>query len=248
MMSRSGATEGDAGDVREAQDPAAPANEVDLDFVGILDTVDLPIVIIGRDHLVARYNRSAAVLLGLKSADIGRSLSTISMLAHVKDLDRLCEQVLTDGGACRKEIRYGDRWWFVRIAPYTGIDRHIQAAVLTFTNVTAFRASVEQAIYEREYTKTILNTVIEPLVVLDGQLRVQTGNRAFYELFRISREQSQGVPLVDLRGQGWDAAHLQEFLSICLSSDKFQTLEMESTFPAIGLRTISIESRRFTTE
>src|ERR1700728_4539609 len=38
-----------------------------------------------------------------------------------------------------------------------------------------------QAIYEREYTKTILNAMSDPLVVLDDSLRVQTANRAFYE-------------------------------------------------------------------
>ena len=44
--------------------------------------------------------------------------------------------------------------------------------MLTFTNVTAFRASIDQAIYEREYAKTILNTVVDPLVVLGADLRV----------------------------------------------------------------------------
>lgn len=48
----------------------------------------------------------------------------------------------------------------------------ISGTVLTFTNVTAFRASIDQAIYEREYAKTILNTVADPLVVLDGELHV----------------------------------------------------------------------------
>ena len=57
--------------------------------------------------------------------------------------------------------------------------------MLTLTNVTAFRASVEQAIHDREFTKAILNTVIEPLVVLDADLRVQTANRAFYAMFKI---------------------------------------------------------------
>ena len=80
---------------------------------------------------------------------------------------------------------------------YDGADQ-IDGAVLTFTNVTAFRASLEQAVYEREYTKAILNTVGNPLVVLDAQLRVQSANRAFYETFGISREETQYVPLARL--------------------------------------------------
>ena len=80
--------------------------------------------------------------------------------------------------------------------------------VLTFTNFTAFRASLGQAIYEREYTKTILNTVIDPLVVLDDGLQIQTANRAFYDWFGVSREQTQGVPLSDLGDDDWRASGL----------------------------------------
>ena len=39
--------------------------------------------------------------------------------------------------------------------------------MLTFTNVTAFRASIDQVIYERECAKAILNTVADPIVVLE---------------------------------------------------------------------------------
>ena len=76
--------------------------------------------------------------------------------------------------------------------------------MLTLTNVTAVRASVEQAIYEREYTKTILNTVIEPLVVLDAGLRVQTANRAFYAMFQVSRDETHGFPLNALPNHAWE--------------------------------------------
>jgi hypothetical protein len=50
--------------------------------------------------------------------------------------------------------------------PYTQGDRQVTGTLLTLTNVTAFRASIDQAIYERECTKAILNAVAEPLVVL----------------------------------------------------------------------------------
>src|SRR6185369_15167847 len=102
------------------------------------------------------------------------------------------------------EVRDGDRWFLLRIAAYTGSARQVAGAVLTFTNVTAFRASMEQAIHEREYTKVILNTVTEPLVVLNSELRVQTANRAFYAMLGVSRESTQGVPLCDVGNHDWN--------------------------------------------
>ena len=96
---------------------------------------------------------------------------------------------------------------FARL-PMRSASGETAGAVLTFTNVTAFRASVEQAIYEREYTKAILNTVTTPLVVLDSQLRVQSGNRAFYSTFGVSREKAQGMALRDLGDDDWKASGL----------------------------------------
>ena len=150
--------------------------------IGVLDAIDLPTIVISRECKVARINRAATTVLGLTASDLGCSLG--NTLAGVKDLNRICTRVITDGAPHRVETRDGDRYFLLRIAPYTGSDRQILGAVLTFTNITAFRASIEQAIFEREYTKAILNTVVDPVVVLDAKLQVQTANRAFYSIFR----------------------------------------------------------------
>ncbi len=239
--------EGDNGssDVRGAHGDAGSADSVSADLVGILDTVDLPIVAVGRDFTVARFNRGAAAVLGLTPSDIGRSPRDIQVLTNVIDLEELCAQVIADGAPFRREVRDGDRWFLLRIAPYTRSDRQIGGTVLTFANVTAFRASMEQAIYEREYTKAILNTVIGPLVVLDADLRVQTANRAFYAMFQVAREETQGVPLYDLRNHDWDTPRLWTALKDTISDNsEFQTLEVEHDFPAIGRRTVLLDARR----
>ena len=163
------------------------------------------------------------------------------------DLEKLCAQVIADGVPCRREVRNGDRWFLLRIAPYTGGDDRIGGTVLTLTNVTAFRASVEQAIHEREFTKAILNTVIDPLVVLDADLRVQTANRAFYAMFKVSRDETHGVPLDALPNHSWNAPQLWPLLKETLAGKtEFQTLEVEHTLPAIGRRTLLIDARRLT--
>ncbi len=166
-------------------------------------------------------------------------------LANLPAIEQLCIQVLADAVPSRYDLRDGDRWFLVRISPYAGADRQVGGVVLTFTNVTAFRASLGQAIYEREYTKTILNTMIDPLVVLDDGLRVQTANRAFYDWLGASREQTRGVPLCDLGDHEWKASGLWPSLKSTLSDDrKFQTGEFEGAFPNVGRRTILLDARR----
>lgn len=224
---------------------AAHAESACPEIVAILDTIDVPIVVVGRDCTLVRFNRAATETLALAQADIGRRPSTIAALAYVKDVDKLCAQVISDDVPCRRDIRSGDRQFLLRVAPYAMGTGQPAAAVLTFTNVTAFRASIEQAIYEREYTKAILNTITSPLVVLDSDLRVQSGNRAFYSMFGVSRERAQGVPLQSLGDDDWKTSLLWAALNAIVSEGRdFRSLEIERDFPATGRRTILLDARR----
>src|SRR3984957_10615442 len=210
--------------------------------IGVLDAIDLPTIVISRECKVARINRAATTVLGLTAADLGCSLG--STLAGLKDLNRICTRVITDGAPHRVEARDGDRYFLLRIAPYTGSDRQILGAVLTFTNVTAFRASIEQAIFEREYTKAILNTAVDPVVVLDAKLQIQTANRAFYSIFGVSRDQTQGIPIRKLGNNEWETSRVWESVEATLSaSGEFQAVEIDREFPA-GRRTLVLDARR----
>jgi PAS domain S-box-containing protein len=152
--------------------------------------------------------------------------------------------VVAGGAARRNDFTHGAKSFVVRIAPYTRGD-HETGTVLTFTNVTAFRASIDQAIYEREYTKTILNTIVDPIIVLSADLRVQTGNRAFYAMFGVSRDQTMGVALHELGDGAFGSAELHSQLDKMLSGAAFEPVEVEHEFPGVGLRMLQINARPF---
>ncbi|MBA4149076.1 MAG: PAS domain-containing protein [Verrucomicrobia bacterium] len=228
-----------------SQQQDAPTAELpDADLPGILDSLDIPIIVVARDCKVARFNQAAADALGFESSDIGR-LPCNSRLIGEQDIQILAAEVIACGTPSQCEIRNGDRWFQLRIAPYCGANRQIEGAVLTFTNVTAFRASLAQAIYEREYTKTIINTVAQPLVVVDADLQVQTGNRAFYTLFGLSRDATRGARISNLANHGWNSlalwASIKENL---LQNSEFETIEVEGDFPGIGRRTVLLDAHR----
>jgi PAS domain S-box-containing protein len=233
--------------VRTARDDATGLGSLRADNIGMLDAVDLPIIVISRDCTVARINRAARMVFGLKASDIGRSPGTV--ISCTENLDKLCAQVIADATPCRREIRDGDRYFLLRLAPYIGNDAEIVGAVLTFTNVTAFRASIEQAIYEREYTKAILNTVADPLVVLDAELRIQTANRAFYDMFGVSRHETQDVSICKAGNAEWETSDVWESIRTILSDhSEFQPVEIDHEFPRIGRRTILLDVRRLARE
>ena len=98
-------------------------------------------------------------MLRLSPSDIGRASRDISRLAGLTSLEEQCSEVMASGVETRADFRDGDRWFVVGISPLHKCDRQVSGTVLTFTNVTAFRASIDQVIYERECTKAILNAV-----------------------------------------------------------------------------------------
>jgi PAS domain S-box-containing protein len=214
-----------------------------LDLAGVLDTVDVPIVVIGLDCTVVRFNLAASTTFKLQSSDIGRRAG--EALAVLPDLDRYCTEVIATGLRDRREARIVDRFFLVRIAPFRATNGQIRGVVITLTNVTAFRASIEQAIFEREYTKAILNTIAEPLIVLDDALRIQTANQAFFTMFECSRAESADLPLFDLGRANWKTPALWDSLRSALSDDAYcNIVEVERHFPATGARTLLVDVRR----
>ena len=78
----------------------------------------------------------------------------------------------------------------------------------------------------------------------DG-LQVQTANRAFYDWFGVSREQTQGVSSRDLGGDDWRESSFWPSLEATLSYNReFQTIEFEGPFPKVGSRTVLLDARR----
>ena len=191
----------------------------------ILDTVEVPIVVLRRDLMIAGFNEAAADVLRLSPSDIGRGLRDISVLAGVPRLGERCSQVIASGVESRAEFRDGERSFVIGISPVREGDRQVTAAVLTFTNVTAFRAAIDQVIYERECTKAILNAVADPMAVLSADDRIQSGNRAFYAMF-------------------FELASLRTRLSeIVAGSHAYQRVEVDHVFPGEGQRSLILHAR-----
>ena len=202
-----------------------PANTAATDLIHILDAVEVPIVVLRRDLMIAGFNNAAADVLRLSPSDVGRASSDISVLAGVPRLEEQCSQVIASGVESRAEFGDGDRWFVVGISPVREGDRRVGAVVVTFINVTAFRATIDQVLYERECTKAILNAVADPMVVLSADDRIQSGNRAFYAMF---------FELASLRTQ------LSEIVA---GSRAYQRVEVDHVFPGEGQRTLILHTR-----
>jgi PAS domain S-box-containing protein len=210
----------------------------------LIDCIELPILIIDCDLTIASFNTAAAKLLSLSDADYGRHLHSVQEPAGTQHVEELCEHVIATGSSHRVEVADGAGSRFsVNIGCHKA-NQNITGAVLTFTNVTAFRESLERAIEEREFTKVVLNTIVDALVIVDSDLRIQAANQAFYALFQTSRQESQGAHLYHLGNGGWDIPQLRALLGgTDYPTSNTQSLECEHEFPGVGRRMLWLNAR-----
>ena len=97
----------------------------------------------------------------------------------------------------------------------------------------------------REYAENIVETVREPLLVLDTDLRVNSANRAFYRTFQVTPEQTEGQVLYDLGNRQWDIPALRELLEAILPENtSFDDFEVAHRFPELGRRTMLLNARQ----
>ena len=91
------------------------------------------------------------------------------------------------------------------IRPYKTLDHKVGGAVLMFIDIDALKRREQEIKQSRDYAVSIVETVREPLLVLDGDLRVRTANRAFYQGFP-GHPRGDGGP-ADLRARRRPVEH-----------------------------------------
>lgn len=95
------------------------------------------------------------------------------------------------------------------------------------------------------YAQNIVDTVREPLLILDATLRVRSANRAFYQTFQVSSAETEGRLIYELGNGQWDIPDLRTLLEdIVPKSSVFDDFELEHTFPTIGRRVMLLNARK----
>jgi chemotaxis protein methyltransferase CheR len=93
--------------------------------------------------------------------------------------------------------------------------------------------------------QAIVNTIIEPFLVLDGNLRVLAASRSFYDSFKVNPEETQGRLLYDLGDGQWDIPALRLLLeTIIPERTAMDGFEVEHDFPGVGSRSMLLNARK----
>jgi two-component system, chemotaxis family, CheB/CheR fusion protein len=100
-----------------------------------------------------------------------------------------------------------------------------------------------------EYANGIVETVRNPLLIVDPALRVERANRAFYNYFRVAVEETVGRLIYELGDGQWDIPALRKTLDEILpKATQLENVEVEHDFPRVGRRTLSLNARKLQRE
>jgi PAS domain S-box-containing protein len=99
------------------------------------------------------------------------------------------------------------------------------------------------------YFQNIVETVREPLVVLDSDLRVMGASRSFYQTFNVTPEETEGRLIYELGDRQWDIPALRTLLEEILPErTQFNGFEVVHEFQRVGRRVILLNARQIVTE
>jgi len=216
------------------------------DMKNLLDNINIGTVFLDEQKVIRRFNREATQIFRLVPSDVGRPLSDIKTNLEGEELLTKAQSVLESLVPYEQEMRVQDgAWYLVRIQPYRTVDNVIEGLVLTFTDISK-RIEAEAAVQlARELAESVVDAIRQPLLVLDGDLRVVSANRPFYQYFQVTAADTVGRKIYDLGNGQWNVPALRELLETVLPRDQaVEEYVVEQDFPIIGHHRISLNARR----
>jgi PAS domain S-box-containing protein len=122
----------------------------------------------------------------------------------------------------------------------------VAGLVLVFRDITHRRTTERTLAKTQSYADDIIETLREPFLVLDNDLRVKTANRAFYDWFKVSKVETENLLLFDLGNGQWDIPGLRKLLDEVLTRNKpVNDFEVDHSFPMLGRKTMLLNARPF---
>ncbi|SPD75976.1 hypothetical protein PITCH_A780106 [uncultured Desulfobacterium sp.] len=125
---------------------------------------------------------------------------------------------------------------------YEQLEKRIKQLESDLDRIRHVEHSVQKT---RDFAKNLVDTVREPLVILDENLKIVTATRSFYRLFRTTPGQIQGKLLHQANNGQWDIPELKTLLEdISLNDAEIEDFKFEHEFKGIGYKILYLNARK----
>jgi two-component system CheB/CheR fusion protein len=223
----------------------AELNRVNSDLTNLQTSAKLVVVLLGRDLTIRRFSAQAENQFSLLPSDLGRPITGVRHNLAVHDLETLITGVITSVRECEREVQDRDgRWYSLRVRPYLTVDNKVDGAVFLLVDINASKQAEHEVIHARDFAEAVISTVHDPLLILDGELRVQKVNEAFLTTFKLPAAEVMGHRLFELDQRRWESRRLRSLLlEILPRHTTFDNFEVTHHFKKLGRRTLVLNAR-----
>ena len=212
--------------------------QLNSDITNLLASISVPILMLSQDLRIRRFTPVAGALLNLIPSDVGRPITDINPNIDLPRLDQMVAEVIDTMTFKEREVRSKDgRWYSLRIRPYRTIDNKIDGATIMFLDIDALKKS--------QQAEAVVETIREPVLVLDSKLRVKSANRAFFRAFETSEAETMNKGIYEMGNGQWNIPALRNLLEDVLPKrSTVEDFKVEHSFPALGRRTMLVNARK----
>ncbi len=122
---------------------------------------------------------------------------------------------------------------------------HDGSILLAIEDVSEERAARAESKRNWQLTKSIVDTIRDPLVVLEHDMTIVTASKAFLTMFGITEAETRGRRVSELGQHQWDVPAFRHLMEKVLPEDKpIESFEIEDDFPGLGRRVFNLNARK----
>jgi two-component system, chemotaxis family, CheB/CheR fusion protein len=221
-------------------------HQVNNDMQNLLSSVNIAILMLSGDLRIRRFTPIAEQAFNLIPSDVGRPFSDIQINLDILHIRDLVTSVIDTLIPYEQDVQdHSGNWFSLRIRPYRTTDNHIDGVVIGLIDIDQIKRNAIELGASRNYATAIIETLHQPLMVLDADLQVITANRAFYQIFQMYPPQTEQQSIFALGNGDWDTPKLRSLLNdILLLNISVQDYEVTQNFAHLGTRTMLLNACR----
>ncbi len=221
------------------------------DLQNLFDSTQVATIFLDRELRIRNFTPAASTLFPLLPGDVGRPFTDLAQRFVGSDLISDARDTLSTLSRHERTLHTvdADADYLMRIIPYRTIDHVIDGVVLTFVDVTDLKHAEEAAHIAQAYAESLVDTIRDPLLVLDATLHVRSANQSFYQVFQVAPAEIQDRLLYTLGSGQWDLPELHQLLgAMHVGNRGFDDFELKCEFPHIGRKTMRLNARKVFTQ
>ncbi|HMB44290.1 MAG TPA: PAS domain-containing sensor histidine kinase, partial [Candidatus Methanoperedens sp.] len=199
--------------------------------------------------LIIEVNLTGAKKLGVERNFLIKKPFSLFISPGSKDVFYLhLRQVFSTGVPQTCELKLVDKkgvQLVVQLESLSAQEENSSNCRTAMSDITDRKIAEEAVRNTLAYTESIVDTIREPLVILDAHHRMKTANHAFYKTFKIPIENTIGKSVYELGNNQWNIPRLRELLEkIIPRNTQFRDFEIEQEFPNIGRKAMLLNACR----